>query len=71
LSIGRFLKTGDVKYNSSRSSKFSENATALSLDFNFILTTSTLAQDTFRLGALEIPAQLFQEAITVDLIGLS
>lgn len=62
---------GDVKYDSSRSSSFTSNGTALEVDFGYMFAGGNVTSDTFDFDGFQIKNQPFLEATTVEPIGLS
>ena len=66
-----YPKPDSQRYNSSESSSFHSNGTAIDLDYYYLTTSGTVAQDTFHFGDLQVEAQLFQEANIVQPIGVS
>jgi hypothetical protein len=63
---------GDNRFNTSLSSSFVANETAVELANPMWLETSgNIASDILHIGGFEIAAQLFQEAIRVQAVGLS
>ena len=65
-----YCKPDSQRFNSSASSSFRSNCTAIDLDYSYLTTSGTVAQDTFHFGSLQVEDQLFQEANEVLPIGV-
>ena len=59
------------RYDSSTSSSFRFNGTATNLDYGYLTTSGTVAQDTFHFSGLKVENQSFQEANQVIGVGIS
>lgn len=62
---------GDVKYESSKSTSFKSNSTALEVDYGYILASGNITLDTFNFGGYQAKNQAFLEATVVEPFGVS
>ena len=66
-----YCAPGDGRYDSSASSSFHPNGTAISIDYGWVLVSGNVSQDTFRLANVEIKNQIFVDANHVEPVGMS
>ncbi|KAI9867981.1 MAG: Vacuolar protease A, partial [Pleopsidium flavum] len=66
-----YCHPGGERYNSSASSSFHSNGTAINLDYGYLTTSGIVAQDTISFGGLQVEDQFFQEANEVIGVGIS
>lgn len=62
---------GDVKYDSSLSSSYKANGTALVVDCGYMFASGNMTSDTFHFDGLLVKNQPFLEATKVEPIGIS